>query len=89
MGSVYSANHTNESYINKYMHPNFGASYFVFIPAPYMRVSTVSQGRKVDIPEVIFSGPKMSSSAALPPIIVSIMASSCDLVTWYRSFSGM
>lgn len=32
--------------------------------------------RSLEAPEVIFSGPKTSSSAARPPIIVSIIASS-------------
>lgn len=55
-----------------------------------MQLKTCIQLRKIALlPDVILSGPNTSSSAARPPIIMSIIASSCDLVTWYLSFSGM
>jgi hypothetical protein len=38
---------------------------------------------------VTLSAPNIISSAARPPIIVSIIANILDLVTWYSSFAGM
>lgn len=45
--------------------------------------------KSFEAPVVTFSGPNINSSAARPPIIVSIIANILDFVTWYSSFAGM
>lgn len=45
--------------------------------------------KSFEAPDVILSGPNIISSAARPPIIVSIKANILDFVMWYSSFAGI